>query len=90
MEFQRKLYKKLINWKNESKWTTALLIEGMRRVGKSHIVELFGKNEYKSYISIDFNFISKTLIDIFDNDIYNLDVFFTNLSVFFSTTLNKK
>ena len=60
MKIRRKIYGKLIEWKNSSKGTKALLIEGARRIGKSTIAEELGKNEYKSYIMIDFNKASKT------------------------------
>jgi hypothetical protein len=52
--FKRKIYNCLLDWKESSKGKTALLIEGPRRVGKSTIVEEFAKNEYESYILIDF------------------------------------
>ena len=55
MIFKRKIYDELLQWKNESKGRTALLVEGARRVGKSFIVQEFGKNEYQSYILIDFS-----------------------------------
>lgn len=59
MEFYRKIYESLLEWKNNSKDRNALLIEGARRVGKSTIVEKFGKENYKSYIIIDFRIASK-------------------------------
>ena len=37
---KRKIYDDLLNWKNTSRGTSALLIEGARRVGKSYIVEV--------------------------------------------------
>ena len=52
--FRRKIYDTLLSWKKESDGHTALLIEGARRVGKSTVVEEFGKNEYESYILVDF------------------------------------
>lgn len=52
--FKRKIYDKLKQWKEESDGRTALLVEGARRVGKSTIVEEFGKREYESYILIKF------------------------------------
>ena len=55
---KRKIYKELVNWKNTELGRTALLIDGARRVGKSYIAEEFAKNEYKSYIMIDFNRVS--------------------------------
>jgi len=54
MIFKRKIYEKLLEWKNSSQGESALLIEGARRIGKSTIAEEFGKNEYDSYILIDF------------------------------------
>lgn len=53
--FKRKIYDQLLQWKQSWEGKTAILIEGARRVGKSTIVEQFAKNEYESYILIDFN-----------------------------------
>ena len=52
--FKRKIYDKMLQWKNESGGNTALLVEGARRIGKSTVVEEFAKNEYESYILVDF------------------------------------
>ena len=51
---KRKIYSELLKWKNESKGTSALLIEGARRVGKTKIAETFGENEFPAYKTIDF------------------------------------
>ena len=64
---RRKIYERMIEWKNRSKGTTALLIEGARRIGKSYIVRAFAEREYKSYILIDFNDIDDELLDIFEH-----------------------
>ena len=48
---KRKIYEKLLEWKENSNGKTALLIDGARRVGKSYIVEKFAQENYKSYIS---------------------------------------
>ena len=53
--FKRKIYNQMVEWMRNSKGSTALLVEGARRIGKSTIVEEFAKNEYQSYILIDFN-----------------------------------
>ena len=53
--FKRKLYERLLEWKRVQNGKSAILIEGARRVGKSTLVERFAKNEYESYILIDFN-----------------------------------
>lgn len=84
---KRKIYQKLLNWKKQSNGSTALLIEGARRVGKSFIVRKFAEKEYKSYILIDFSNVSKTLTDIFEYDRTNLDVFFMKISVLYETKL---
>ena len=75
MEIKRKIYSKLLEWKEKSQGSKALLIEGARRIGKSTIAEEFGKNEYKSYVLIDFNNASKNIINAFDN-LNNPDLFF--------------
>ena len=74
--FKRKIYNKLKDWKSEAKGTKALLIEGARRIGKSTIAEEFAKNEYRSYILIDFNLASDTVIYAFNNYLNDLDTFF--------------
>ena len=63
--FKRKIYDKLLAWKQESAGKTALLIEGARRIGKSTVVEEFAKNEYDSYILIDFSTASKNVRELF-------------------------
>ncbi len=78
--FNRKIYSKLQNWKVTTNGTKALLIEGARRIGKSTIVEEFAKNEYKSYILIDFNKAGETVISAFHNYMNDLDTFFMILS----------
>lgn len=78
--FKRKIYDKLLVWKKESDGKTALLVEGARRIGKSTIVEEFGKNEYESYILIDFAFASSTVKELFE-DMSDLDYFFLQLQL---------
>ena len=65
MVFKRKIYNDLLRWKTESQGKTALLIQGARRIGKSTIVEEFAKNEYKTYILIDFSNTSKEIKSLF-------------------------
>lgn len=84
--FKRKIYSDLIAWKNESNGTTALLIEGARRIGKSTVVESFAKNEYESYIMIDFSNANSNVLNIFD-DITNLDLFFLRLQAEYNVKL---
>ena len=78
--FKRKIYDKLLQWKKDSDGKTALLIEGARRIGKSTIVESFGRNEYKSYIIIDFSIVSKNIRELFE-DISDLNYLFLQLQL---------
>ena len=64
---KRKIYDRLLKWKRESNGSTALLIEGARRVGKSYIVEEFAKNEYESYVMVNFSEVGKEVRDLFDD-----------------------
>lgn len=87
--FKRKLYSKMLDWKNERKGKTALLLKGARRVGKSTLVEEFAKSEYRSYILIDFAHAPKRIIELFD-DLYDLDYFFMQLQVIYGITLYER
>lgn len=86
MEIERDIYLNLLNWKEETKGRKALLIEGARRVEKSTIAEKFAKDQYRSYILIDFNNASKKVRDNFDN-LNQLDIFFQNLSLEYNVRL---
>lgn len=89
MVFKRKLYDKMLRWKQESNGETALLIEGARRIGKSTLVEEFAKNEYKSFILIDFSQNSEEVNGLF-KDITDLDYLFLRLQVIYGTTLYER
>lgn len=78
--FKRKAYDKLLDWKNEWNGKYACLLEGARRVGKTTIAEEFARNEYDSYILIDFSNVSNEMLSIFD-DISRLDRFFLRLQM---------
>jgi hypothetical protein len=78
MYFKRKVYDKLVEWKENYADKYAVLLEGARRVGKSTIAEQFAKNEYKSYILIDFSKVSDDMRACFD-DISDLNFFFLRL-----------
>ena len=87
---KRKIYDDLVAWKKRSNGTTALMIDGAKRVGKSFLCEQFAKKEYKSYIIIDFGNVPKDILELFLNDSFNLDLFFAKLSAFYSKTLYKR
>ena len=84
--FERKIYQQMLQWKEENQGKTALLIEGARRIGKSTIAEQFAKQEYKSYILIDFNKATATIKSLF-NDLMDLDYIFIYLQDAYKTTL---
>lgn len=86
MYFKRKAYDKLIEWKENYANEYAALLEGARRVGKSTIAETFAKNEYKSYVMLDFSKVTDNIRNIFD-DIGNLDLFFLRLQAETGVTL---
>lgn len=86
MVFKRKIYDRLLEWKKESRGTTALLVEGARRIGKSTIVEEFAKNEYESYILIDFTKASQEVFNLF-NDISDLSYLFMRLQLIYHKDL---
>jgi uncharacterized protein len=90
MELKRKVYDKLLNWKKNSNGSTAILVEGARRIGKSTIVKKFAEENYKSYILIDFSNVSNTIKDNFDENLINLDKFFQTISLEYQTRLYKR
>ena len=87
MVLKRKIYQKLLDWKNKSKGRSALLLCGARRVGKSFLCEQFGKNEYKSTVFIDFANTANEILDVFKNESSDLDLFFEKISAYYRTPL---
>ena len=86
MYFKRKAYDKLLEWKKLYSEKYAVLLEGARRVGRSTIAETFAKNEYRSYIMIDFSKTTSNILECFD-DIGNLNIFFLRLQAETGITL---
>ena len=84
--YKRKIYNQLLQWKETSNGKTALLVEGPRRVGKSTIVEAFAKNEYESYIVVDFYRASSETKKLFD-DLSDLNYIFLQLQLTYQTSL---
>ncbi len=87
---RRTVYENLLNWKNNDKGSCAILIAGARRVGKSYIAEQFARNEYKSYILINFSNATNEIKDIFLNETSDLNMFFAKLSALFKVKLYKR
>ena len=87
---KRKIYSKLLEWKNQDHGSSAILIDGARRVGKSYIAEEFGKNEYKSYMLIDFARGEKRVKALFEEYLDDLDTFFSYLQVAKGVKLHRR
>ena len=87
--FKRKLYSKLLEWKNSQNGKTAMLVEGARRVGKSTLVEQFAQNEYESYILIDFNEASEDVKSLFNN-LMDKDFIFLQLQTIYNVVLKER
>ncbi|EFW37611.1 hypothetical protein HMPREF9554_01891 [Treponema phagedenis F0421] len=87
--FKRKTYQQLLEWKNNSKGKTALLIEGARRVGKSTVVTEFAKNEYESYLIIDFAFAPKNIHLLFE-DVSDINYLFLQLQLQYGVNLQER
>lgn len=69
IEFKRKIEKKLYEWNNDPN-KVPLIVDGLRQIGKSYIVDKFAHEEYENVIVYDFRH-NKSLRKIFDG---NLDV----------------
>ena len=89
MGIERKAYKKLLEWKQSTQGSKAILIKGARRVGKSYLAELFAKKEYRSYLMIDFASPKHGTIGVFERygNKDSLDEFFNQLSVMYGVPL---
>ncbi|MCM1170291.1 MAG: AAA family ATPase [Bacteroides sp.] len=86
MLFQRKLYTRLLKWKKERNGDSAILIQGARRIGKSTLAEEFARNEYDSYILIDFASAPAEVYDLF-KDISDLNYIFLRLQLIYRVQL---
>ena len=84
---KRKLMEQMLSWKEKSAGKTALLIDGARRVGKSYIAEKFARENYKSYILIDFNRADEQVRTLFDQYLNDLDTLFMYLSAIYKVKL---
>ena len=90
MILRRKIYDQLMQWKNESNGEKAILIEGARRIGKSTIAEEFAKNEYESYILIDFAKKDIEIESYFNKYLNDLDTLFMLLQAHFGVQLKRR
>ena len=87
---KRKIYNELLDWKNKRNGATAVIVAGARRIGKSYIVEEFARNEYVSYLLIDFNKADKVVWEWFDNYLEDLDTLLMNLQIHYGVRLTPR
>ncbi len=70
---KRKIYNKLLAWKGKKDNKGCLLLKGARQVGKSFIVDYFAKENYQSYIKINFIETPK-LKEIFNGELTSSEI----------------
>ena len=87
--FKRKMYERMLKWKTERNGTSALLIQGARRIGKSTLAEEFARNEYKSYLLIDFASCPQEIHDLF-KDVSDLNYIFFRLQIIYHVQLHER
>ena len=90
VNMKRKIYDKLLQWKNEKDGTTALMIEGARRIGKSYIAERFAEKEYESYILIDFSKAPARVRGWFDEYLEDIDTLLQNIQLHYKKKLTPR
>ena len=90
MELRRKIYEKLLEWKNVSRGRTALMVDGARRVGKSHIAEAFARREYRSHLMIDFNHPRPGAVEAITQESNDLDFMFAKLAALYDVRLHRR
>ena len=88
--FKRKIYDSLLEWKKIDDGKTALLVEGARRIGKTTIVKEFAKNEYESYVLIDFSDDTDECAKLFKKPFGNLDQLFQKIQLYSGVALYER
>ena len=87
---RRKIYNRLLQWKQEKNGKTAMMIEGARRVGKSYIALEFAKNEYDSYILIDFSKAPARVKGWFDEYLEDIPTLLQNIQLHYKKQLTPR
>lgn len=87
---KRKIYNELQEWKQTSQGTSAIMIEGAHRIGKSFIVEEFARNEYDDYLLINFRLAPKEVKEWFDLYLEDLDKLLLNLQLYYNKQLKPR
>ena len=87
---KRKIYKELLDWKQQSNGKSAILIQGARRIGKSYIAEEFGKNEYKAYLVVDFSVAPSEIKELFKSYRHDINFLLSRLQLFYGVELPRR
>lgn len=87
---KRKAYDQLLEWKKNQNGKTSLLVEGARRVGKSTLVEEFGRSEYASCLVIDFFQAPDEVKGYFEDYRTDFDTLFLYLSTYYGIDLHER
>lgn len=87
---KRKVYNQLQEWKEISGGTSAIMVEGARRIGKSYIVEEFARNEYDDYLLINFRLAPREVKEWFDLYLEDLDKLLLNLQLHYNKQLKPR
>ena len=87
---KRKAYSKMLEWKKEHAPDYALFLKGARRTGKTTLAEELGKNEYKSFITINFQEASDDVKNLFTNNLMDLDDFFSKIELIYQKKLYER
>ena len=87
MILQRKIFQRILEWKEHESAYTALLLIGAKRVGKTRTVEELAYEEYESFLYIDCGHISEMVRDAFEYHLNDPDSFFMILQTEYKVTL---
>ena len=87
IEFKRKIYDKMIEWKEKRAPNYALFLKGPRRVGKSTLANKLGRERYKTYIEIRFDKAPEEIKNLFVNSLEDLDDMFDKIQIHYKTKL---
>ena len=90
IEFKRKVYEKMLEWKEKRAPNYALFLRGPRRVGKSTLANRLGIEKYKSFIEIRFDKVPDEIKNLFVNSLEDLDDLFEKLQVHYRTKLYRR
>ncbi|MCI7213621.1 MAG: AAA family ATPase, partial [Bacillales bacterium] len=90
IEFKRKIYEKMIEWKQKRTPDYALFLKGPRRVGKSTLASKLGREQYKSFIEIRFDKAPEEIKNLFVNSLEDLDDMFEKIQIHYKTKLYRR